>query len=188
MLPRCGDILTSGPLKIESRFQEAFPPEEPSALIPSRGILPKIPKSFNIQDRISRERSVWLCCSLEFLEVAFPYSTWLGSPEYHFSISRISKVCAKTIDTLCKIPRFLSQTWTDCYELTRGDSDNYKDIFQSVSIRITKIYTQKKYRRKFADCWKTDVHTKKFIPACSPFLAKSKYVTCDLIWLNGEPF
>ena len=28
-------------------------------------------------------------------------------------------------------------------ELTRGNSDNYKDIFQTVSISITKIYTRK---------------------------------------------
>ena len=58
----------------------------------------------------------------------------------------ITKVCAKTIDTLCKIPQFLSLTGIYCYELTRGNSDNYKDIFQTVSISIIKIYTQKKYR------------------------------------------
>ena len=72
-------------------------------------------------------------------------------------------------------------------ELTRGNSDNYKDIFQTVSISITKIYTRKKYRWNFADFWKANIHTKKIIPACSPFLAESEYVSCDLIWQNGEP-
>ena len=72
-------------------------------------------------------------------------------------------------------------------ELTRGNSDNYKDIFQTVSISITKIYTRKKYRWNFADFWRANIHTKKIIPACSPFLAESEYVSCDLIWQNGEP-
>ena len=101
--------------------------------------------------------------------------------------TKLTKVCAKTIDTLCKIPWFLSLTWIYRYELTGGDSDNYKDIFQTVSISITKIYNRKKYRWNFADFWIANVHTKKIIPACSPFLAESEYVSCDLIGQNGEP-
>ena len=102
-------------------------------------------------------------------------------------IQCFTKVCAKTIVTLCKIPWFLSLTWIYRYELTGGDSDNYKDIFQTVSISITKIYNRKKYRWNFADFWIANIHTKKIIPVCSWFLAETKYVSYVLIWQNEEP-
>ena len=57
----------------------------------------------------------------------------------------------KYVQKLFKIPRFLSLTWTDGYELTRGDSDNYKDIFQIVSTRVMTVFTREVYRRKFAN-------------------------------------